>query len=182
MAISTCRTGVLIKLLYVCMKGGKYIAKTLHECGVSHVLLMPVILPSMLREMEWLGIRRIITHAEKSAAYMADAYARVRRSPGVCMAQSVGALNLAAALQDPYLACSPVLALTGRQIANNQDRHAYQEVDHMAPFSVVTKFSAHVPDASELPDLLHQALASGRPTVIDVKTSIDGIAPRAWTP
>ena len=65
------------------MKGAKYIAETLHGCGVSHVFLMPVILPLALKEMETLGIRRIVTHAEKSAAYMADAYARVRRAPGV---------------------------------------------------------------------------------------------------
>mgnify|MGYP006179238621 CR=1 FL=1 len=34
------------------------------------------------------------------------------------MAQSVGAANLAAGLQDAYLACSPVIALTGRKIAS----------------------------------------------------------------
>ena len=34
---------------------------------------------------------------------MADGYARVAGRPGVCMAQSVGAANLAAGLQD---ACS----------------------------------------------------------------------------
>ena len=34
-----------------------------------------------LMEMETLGIERIQTHGEKAAAYMADAYARVRCAP-----------------------------------------------------------------------------------------------------
>jgi hypothetical protein len=40
-----------------------------------------------------LGIRRVLTHSEKAAAYMADGYARISRRPGICMAQSVGAAN-----------------------------------------------------------------------------------------
>jgi acetolactate synthase-1/2/3 large subunit len=139
------------------MNGSKFIARTLRGYGVTHVFFMPLIVPRALMDMEKLGIQRIMTHAEKSAAYMADGYARVRRSTGVCMAQSVGAMNLAAGLQDAHLGCSPVIAITGRQVAENLDRHAYQEVDHVAPFSGVTKFSAHVSEANELPDILHTA-------------------------
>ena len=45
-------------------------------------------------------------------------------------AQSVGGMNLAASIQDDYLACSPVIALTGSLPQIEQNRHAYQEVDH----------------------------------------------------
>jgi acetolactate synthase-1/2/3 large subunit len=140
------------------MTGSVFLAETLQANGVDHVFFMPVIVPRALVEMERFGIRRIVTHSEKAAAYMADAYARVRRKPGVCMSQSVGAVNLAAGLQDAFLGCSPVLAITGRQTAENQGRHAYQEVDHSAPFGAVTKFSAHVSDVAELPHLLQRAL------------------------
>ena len=34
---------------------------------------------------------------------MADGYARASGKPGVCMAQVIGALNLAAGLRDAYL-------------------------------------------------------------------------------
>ena len=34
----------------------------------------------------------------------------------------------------------------------------------------------------ELSGALDQAFAAGRPAVIDVKTHIEGIAPRAWMP
>jgi acetolactate synthase-1/2/3 large subunit len=38
------------------------------------------------------------THGEKSAAYMADGYARASGRPGICMAQVIGAMNLAQTL------------------------------------------------------------------------------------
>ena len=139
------------------MSGGKFIADTVHGYGLTHVFYMPYIGPRALMEMENLGIKRVQTHGEKAAAYMADAYARVRRAPSLCMAQSVGAVNLAAGLQDAYLACSPVIAITGRELLINQQRHAYQEVDHANPFSAVTKFSAHVAAPQYLPGYLRQA-------------------------
>ena len=139
------------------LTGGRFIAETFHGYGVTHVFFMPVIAPLALMEMERLGIRRIMTHGEKSAAYMADAYARVRRGAGICMAQSVGAANLAAGLQDAYLACSPVIAITGRQTQINRHRHAYQEVDHVAPFDAVTKYNVLVDRPEQLPYFLRQA-------------------------
>ena len=97
------------------MTGARFLAETVHGYGITHVFFMPYIAPRALMEMEKLGIKRIQTHGEKAAAYMADAYARVNRRPSLCMAQSVGAVNLAAGLQDAYLACTPVVALTGRE-------------------------------------------------------------------
>ena len=148
------------------MTGGRFIAETFKGYGVTHVFFMPVIIPRALLEMERLGIVRIMAHCEKAAAYMADAYARVSRRAGVCMAQSVGAANLAAGLQDAYLACSPVIALTGRRVQDSQYRNAYQEVDHVGPFSAVTKYSALVNGPEQLPHRLRQAFreaTSGTP-------------------
>lgn len=139
------------------MTGARFIAETVHGYGLTHVFFMPYIVPRALMEMEKLGIKRVQTHGEKAAAYMADGYARAKRAPSLCMAQSVGALNLAAGLQDAYLACAPVIALTGREAHSNQARHAYQEVDHRNPFTAVTKASTHVAKPQDLPHLLRQA-------------------------
>jgi len=142
------------------MTGAKFLAETVYGYGLTHVFFMPYIAPRALMEMENLGIKRIQTHGEKAAAYMADGYARANRSPSLCMAQSVGAVNLAAGLQDAYLACSPVNAITGREALINQQRHAYQEVDHIHPFSAVTKYSAYVSTPAHLPVYLRQAFRS----------------------
>ena len=104
---------------------------------------------------------------------MADGYARASGKVGVCMAQSVGAANLAAGLQDAYLARSPVVAFTGHKAIPELQRNAYQEIAHPALFQSVTRFSANVEDASQLPLLLRQAFreATGptpRPAHLDL--------------
>ena len=156
------------------MTGAKLLADTVHGYGISHVFFMPYIAPRGLMEMEKLGIKRVQTHGEKAAAYMADAYARVKRAPGLCMAQSVGAVNLAAGLQDAWLSCSPVVAITGREHQSRQLRHAYQEVDHQAPFAAVTKYSAYVSNPAELSQHLRQAFRAATtgtpgPTHLDLE-------------
>ena len=40
--------------------------------------------------------------------------------------------------------------------------------------------TVHKPE--ELQGALEQAFAAGKPALVDVKTDIDGIAPRAWVP
>src|SRR5207244_1290519 len=77
----------------------------------------------------------------KSAAYMADGYARASGKPGVCMAQVIGALNLAAGLRDAWLAHSPVIAMTGGRDPSSKFRKVYQEVDDVPAFEPVTKFN-----------------------------------------
>ena len=146
--------------------GGKFIAEALKAYGVTHVFVAPAIAREALAEMSVLGVKSIITHGEKAAAYMADGYARAANRPGVCFAQSVGAANLAAGLQDPYLAMSPVIAMTGRKTPMEQHKNAYQEIEHSKPFASVTKFSAFVERVEQLPYLLRQAFreaTSGTP-------------------
>ena len=110
------------------MTGARFFAEFIKAYGISHIFFMPTIIIPAMAEMEDMGIHRITTHGEKAAAYMADGYARASRRPGVCLAQNVGAANLAAGLRDAYLACSPVIALTGGTDAVARYSHVYQEV------------------------------------------------------
>jgi acetolactate synthase I/II/III large subunit len=146
--------------------GARFIAETLKGYGVTHIFYVDAILRKTMVDLEELGIRRVITHSEKAAAYMADGYARVSHRPGVCMAQSVGAANLASGLQDAYLGLSPVIALTGKKPPLFQYRHAYQEIEHGPLFAPVTKYNADVATPAQLPYLLRQAFreaTSGAP-------------------
>ncbi len=139
------------------MTGARFLAETLREYGVTHVFFVPAIIRRALVEMEDVGIKRVISHGEKSAAYMADAYARVTGKPGLCFAQSVGAANLAAGLQDAYLGVSPVIAITGHRPPMHRHRNSYQEIEHSRPFASVTKYSVEVETVDQLPHLLRQA-------------------------
>ena len=155
------------------ISGAQFIAEVLKHCGVRDVFFIDAILRSSLVEMERLGINRIMVHAEKTAAYMADGYARVANRVGVCMAQSVGAANLAAGLQDAYLHRAPVLALTGRKPPLFRYRNAYQEIEHAPLFDPVTKMQATVEVGDQLPLLLSQAMREAttgtpRPVHLDI--------------
>jgi acetolactate synthase-1/2/3 large subunit len=154
------------------MTGSQLFAQAMSAYGVSHVFFVPTILFQALAEMEDLGIRRVTTHGEKAAAYMADGYARAARRPGVCMAQTVGAANLAAGLRDAYMACSAVIAITGGRQPQSKYRHAYQEIDDFPMFDLVTKFNAQVDVVERFPDLLRQALraaTSGAPRPVHLQ-------------
>ncbi len=146
--------------------GAKFMAEALKAYGVTHVFVAPAIAREALAELSQLGVKSIVTHGEKAAAYMADGYARAANSPGICFAQSVGAANLAAGLQDAFLALSPVIAMTGRKTPLEQHKNAYQEIEHSKPFASVTKFSGSVERVEQLPYLLRQAFreaTSGAP-------------------
>ena len=148
------------------MTGARALAEMLHGYGVTHVFMVPAILRRTMVELERFGVHRVATHGEKPAAYMADGFARVAGRPGVCMAQAVGALNLAAGLRDAHLANSPVLAFTGGLHLTMAGRGVYQEVDDRPAFDNVTKFNTSVERVERIPDAIRQAFraaVSGRP-------------------
>jgi acetolactate synthase-1/2/3 large subunit len=147
--------------------GAEVLADMLAGYGVTHVFMVPAVLRRTFAEMERrTKIARVHCHGEKSAAYMADGYARASGRPGVCMAQVIGALNLAAGLRDAYLAHSPVLAFTGGRDPKTKFRKVYQEIDDVPAFEPVTKMNATIDDVARIPDMVRQAFrtaTSGTP-------------------
>ncbi len=138
--------------------GGEALARMLDGYGVTHVFHVPAVLRRTMVDIERLtSIKRVRPHGEKPAAYMADGYARVSGRPGVCMAQVVGALNLAAGLRDAHLAHSPVIAMTGGRLPSTKFRRVYQEVDDVPAFEPVTKWNATIDDVERIPDMIRQA-------------------------
>ena len=154
------------------MNGAEWLARAFASTGMTHVFFVESTMRRTLLALGDLGVKPILAHSEKAAAYMADGYARVAMRPGVCMAQSVGAANLASGLQDSFLGHSPVIALTGRKEPSFQHRNSYQEIPHAPLFAAVTKFSTPVDSTSELPRLLRHAWRAAladpvRPTHLD---------------
>jgi len=152
--------------------GARYFAEVIRGYGITHAFFVPTILMDALAEMDALGIQKILTHGEKAAAYMADGYARALNRPGLCMAQQIGASNLAAGLRDGYMAGAPVIAITGGPAAPGRYRHAYQEVEDFAQFDAVTKLNLQLDDVSRLPDLMRQlfrAVSTGVPAPVHLR-------------
>ncbi len=154
------------------MTGARLFAEMMRDYEVSHIFFVPAFMLKSFAEMEDMPVARIMVHGEKAAAYMADGYARASGKPGVCMAQMIGASNLAAGLRDAHMAGSPVIAVTGGPAPASRYRHAYQEVDDITQFDVVTKFNAQVDALTRLPDLTRQAFrvaTSGAPGPVHLR-------------
>ena len=157
------------------ISGARFLAESLEACGVTHFFYMPTILCSTLVEMEMrTGIKRIMTHGEKSAAYMADGYARASGRVGFCAAQAVGAANLAAGLKDAFLANSPVVAFTGGPYQHTRMRRTYQQIDDFELFRPLTKYQARVTLPDDLPAALAQSMRAATsgtpgPTVMELQ-------------
>ena len=152
--------------------GAKIFAEVMQGYGITHIFFVPQVVSKALVAMEGMNIRRVVAHSEKSAAYMADGYARARGGPGVCMAQPIGASNLASGLRDAYMAGSPVVAISGGPAPSSRYRHAYQEVEDLVQFDPVTKSNVCVDDPSRLPDLMRQAFrtaTSGAPGPVHLR-------------
>jgi len=149
------------------MSGAECLADMFKGYGVTHVFHVPAVLRKTFAVMESrTSIKRLHVHGEKAAAYMADGYARASGKPGICMAQVIGALNLAAGLRDAFLAHSPVIAMTGGRDAKTKFRKVYQEIDDVPAFEPVTKFNATIDDVARFPDMMRQAFraaTSGTP-------------------
>jgi acetolactate synthase-1/2/3 large subunit len=149
------------------MSGAECLADMLEGYGVTHVFHVPAVLRKTFALMESrTSIKRLHVHGEKAAAYMADGYARACGKPGICAAQVIGALNLAAGLRDAWLAHSPVIAMTGGRDPRTKFRKVYQEIDDVPAFEPVTKLNATVDDVARFPDMLRQAFrvaTSGTP-------------------
>ena len=149
------------------MSGAECLADMLKGYGVTHVFHVPAVLRKTFAVMESrTDIKRLHVHGEKAAAYMADGYARACGRPGICMAQVIGALNLAAGLRDAALAHSPVIAMTGGREPKTKFRNVYQEIDDVPAFEPVTKFNATIDDVARFPDMVRQAFrvaTSGKP-------------------
>ena len=147
--------------------GAVVLAELLKSLGVTHIFMVPAVLRRTMFEIEKrTNIKRLHVHSEKSAAYMADGYARVSHKPAICMAQIIGALNIAAGLRDAFLAHSPVIALTGGREPKTKFKKVYQEIDDMPAFEPVTKFNATIDDVNRFSDMMEQAFrvaTSGSP-------------------
>ena len=157
--------------------GNNYLAEALAAYGLTHVFMVPTVAVPALAHLDAIGVQAITTHGEKAAAYMADGYARARRGPGVCLAQTVGAANLAAGLRDPYMAGSPVIAITGGTSPMSRYRHVYQEIEDFPLYETTTKLNAHVDDVRRVPDMIRQAFreaVSGAPGPVHLE--LQGLA------
>jgi acetolactate synthase-1/2/3 large subunit len=148
--------------------GSQLMIEALKRNGVQHIFGYPggAIMP-LYDALVDSGLTHFLCRHEQGAAFAADAYGRVTRKPGVCMATSgPGATNLVTGIANAFMDSVPMVAITGQVPSPLQGTDAFQEVDIFGITLPVVKHSFVVRSPEEIPRLVDEAFhiaASGRP-------------------
>ena len=112
-------------------------------------------------------ITHVLTRDERSAAYMADGYARVSGRPGVCEGPSGGgATYLLPGLVEANESSSPVLGITSDVPVLSRGRYPLTELDQESLYRPLTKWNTVCDRADQVPQAIRTAfryMTTGRP-------------------
>jgi acetolactate synthase-1/2/3 large subunit len=123
------------------------------------------------------GITHILTRDERSAAYMADGYARVTGRVGVCEGPSGGgATYLLPGLAESNESSVPVLGINSDISTTSRGRFALTELDLKSLYAPVTKWNCVIDRAEDVPSTLREAftqMTTGRPGAVHIGLPFD---------
>ena len=152
------------------MSGAEAMVRMLQLHGVKHIfgLCGDTSLPfyDALYRLDH-GMQHILTRDERSAAYMADDYARVSGRVGVCEGPSGGgATYLLPGIVEANESSIPVLGITTDIATTSRGRYTLTELDQEALYRPLAKCSEVIDRADRLPEAVRRAfraMTTGRP-------------------
>ena len=113
------------------------------------------------------GIDHVLTRDERSAGYMADAYARVTGRPGVCEGPSGGgATYLLPGLVEANESSIPVLGITSDVSVGSRGKFPLTELDQQSLYRPLTKWNTTIDRVDQIPGAVRgafRAMTTGRP-------------------
>jgi acetolactate synthase I/II/III large subunit len=123
------------------------------------------------------GMRHILTRDERSAAYMADGYARVSGKVGVCEGPSGGgATYILPGLAEANESSVAVLGINSDISVASRGRYALTALDQGALMRPVTKWNAVLDRSRDIPQTFRTAfkqMTSGRPGAAHIALPFD---------
>ncbi len=170
--------------------GSQVLLEALERNGVKQIFGYPggTIMP-VYDALVGTGLKHYLCRHEQGAALAADAYGRVTRRAGVCMATSgPGATNLVTGIANAFMDSVPMVVITGQVPSALQGTDAFQEVDIFGITLPVVKHSYIVRDVADIPRIVNEAfqLAEGGrpgPVLIDLPKDISaGMGEAVYTP
>ena len=106
------------------------------------------------------GVRVVDTRHEQSAAFAAEAYAKLTRRVGVAaLTAGPGITNGVSAVTSAWFNGSPVVVLGGRAPQGRWGSGSLQELDHVPILASITKHATTVGEASTAATAVHDAAA-----------------------
>ncbi len=115
-------------------------------------------------------IRHVMARDERSAGFMADAYARISGKPGICECPSgAGALYSIPGVAEANASSIPVILFTSDISLADEGRGAITALDHHRLFEPVTKWSSFLKQVEKIPETVRRAFrvaTTGRPGAV----------------
>ena len=166
------------------MDGGQLIARAVAAQGVRFVFtLCGGHISPILSGCKALGLRVIDVRHEVNAVFAADAVARLTGVPGVAaVTAGPGLTNTVTAVKNAVMAQSPLVLLGGSAPTVLKGRGALQDIDQMALFQPLVKWTASVRRVRDIPRLMNEAFRRARegvPGPVFVECPIDVLYPEA---
>ncbi len=149
------------------------------DCGVKYIFGIPAGSINALYDslIDIPELKPIVTKHETSAGYMAAAYTRITGIPSVCVGSSgPGAMNLVTAAANAWKEKLPIIFITGSVPSTKLGKGGAQELNAVPVYASITKFSATVFNADELPKILANAYSvavQGVPGPVHLSIPID---------
>lgn len=140
------------------MKVSELFVKCLEKEGVTTVFGLPgeENLP-VLDALTNSSIRFITTRDERGAAFMANAWGRLKKIPGVCLSTlGPGATNMLTGIADALLDFSPLVAITAQVPHSKVHKEYHQYIDILSLMKPVTKWSISL-EPHAVPDIVRKA-------------------------
>ena len=138
------------------ISGNELVGETLKRIGVDTIFfIMGGPINDALTSTMKRGIRGIDVRHEQAAAMSAQAYARVKNKPGVCLgASGPGTINLTTGVANALIDCCPVVAFGGSSPLKDLGTGTFQEIDQVAIMKPVTKWADRVYEARRIPEMI----------------------------
>src|ERR671924_1486450 len=123
------------------------------------------------------GMTHILTRDERSAAYMADAYARVTGRIGVCEGPSGGgATYILPGVAEAQGSAIPLLCMTSDTPVSQHGRGVLTELDQESLFRPVTKWNTRINAPVTVAEMTRRAVrmaTTGRPGAVHLSLPTD---------
>ncbi|MEW6570978.1 MAG: acetolactate synthase large subunit [Nitrospirota bacterium] len=141
------------------MKSSELFVRCLETQGAEYIFGLPGEENiDLLNALESSKIKFVLTHDERGAAFMANAYGRLSGRPGVCLSTlGPGATNLMTGVADALLDFSPVVAITGQVGLAEMHKEYHQRVDILSAFKPLTKWNARIERPAAIPEIVKKA-------------------------
>ena len=160
------------------MKAARLLLESLREYDVKHVFGLPGETTISLYN-EWYDfpeITHVMARDERSASFMADAYAKVSFEPGVCEGPSVGSTHLIPGVVEAYRASTPMIVFTTDIPLHLEKKNVLTELDQTSLYKGITKETITVTKASEIPYVIRRAFrvaTTGNPGPVHIRLPMD---------